>query len=128
MKSATAFYIEGYINQNTVATATLTYELDGCATTRTFKIDGTDKKIVCIPTSLGSLGKESLGKQKLGGQNNGSIQDLPPKFRVIKTFNNKDFFESSVSLEVFGTDNRLELLAFGLNAVASSQEPVSIKQ
>ena len=77
---------------------------------------------------MGSLGKESLGKQKLGGQNNGSIQDLPPKFRVIKTFNNKDFFESSVSLEVFGTDNRLELLAFGLNAVASSQEPVSIKQ
>lgn len=127
-KSANLFYLEGYINQNTIATATLTYELDGCATTRQFEIDGSDSAIVCIPASLGSLGKQALGKQKLGGASVPSIQNLPPKFRVAKTFNNKDFFEGSVSLEVFGTDNRLELIAFGLNASPSTQIATQIRQ
>ncbi len=127
-KSANELYVEGYINQNTIATATITYELDGCAITKTFQINGTDRAIVCIPPALGELGKQGLGKQKLGGTKGTSIQNLPPKFRVIKTFNNTDFFESSISLEVLGIDNRLELLAFGLNATASTQEPVSIKQ
>lgn len=127
-KSATMFYLEGYISLNTVATATLTYELDGCATTRSFTIDGSDNQIVCIPASQGSLGKRSLGKQKLGGGASQSIQGLPPKFRVVKTFNNKDFFEGSVSIEVLGTDNRLELIAFGLNASPSTQIDTQIRQ
>lgn len=127
-KSANMFYIEGYINANTIAQATLTYELDGCATTRTFTIDGSDTQIVCIPASESSLGKQSLGKQKLGGAGATSIQNLPPKFRVVKTFNNKDFFECSVSLEVLGTDNRLELIAFGLNSMPATQIDTQIRQ
>lgn len=127
-KSANSFYVEGYINSNTVATATITYELDGCATVRNFTIDGTDSQIVCIPTSDSPLGKVPLGKIPLGGIGSNSIQGLPPKFRVEKTFNNKDFFECSVSFSVLGTDNRFELLAFGLNAGISTQEPVSIRQ
>ncbi len=127
-KSATMLYVEGYINQNTIATATITYELDGCAITKNFEIDGTDKAIVCIPPAIGELGKQGLGKQKLGGTKGTSIQNLPPKFRVIKTFNNTDFFEASISFSVLGIDNRLELLAFGLGAKSSTQEPVSIKQ
>jgi hypothetical protein len=128
LKSANYLYVEGYINQNTIVDVTLTYELDGCATTRTFEIDGADRAIVCIPPSVGALGKQSLGKQKLGGAGVTSIQNLPPKVRVEKSFNNKDFFESSVTFEVFGTDNRFELLAFGLNAKPSTQDPVSIRQ
>ena len=128
MKKANVFYIEGYINANTQATAEITYELDGCASTRTFTIDGSDTQIVCIPPGLGELGKQSLGKQKLGGTSPTSIQNLPPKFRALKTFQNKDFFECSISFEVLGINNRLELLAFGLNASSSTQEPVSIKQ
>lgn len=127
-KSANYLYVEGYINSNTTATATITYELDGCATTKTFTIDGSDTQIVCIPQTLASLGKQSLGKQKLGGDNVGSIQNLPPKFRVEKSFNNTDFFECSISFEVLGTDDRLELLAYGLNVMPSTQDPVSIRQ
>lgn len=127
-KSANVFYVEGYINSNTIADAVITYELDGCATTKTFEIDGSDRQIVCLPSSMGELGKMGLGKQKLGGTSPTSIQDLPPKFRVMKTFSNTDFFECSISFEVVGINNRLELLAFGLNASASTQEPVSIKQ
>ena len=127
-KSADYLYIEGYINENTTLTAQITYELDGCATVKTFEVDGDDNTIVCIVPSLGSLGKQAFGKQKLGGSMATSIQGLPPKVRVEKSFNNTDFFECSISFSVFGTDNRFELLAFGLNARPSTQEPVKIRQ
>ncbi len=127
-KSANYLYVEGYINANTIVNCTITYELDGCATMKTFTIDGSDTQIVCIPTDSGSLGKTSLGKQKLGGAGSTSIQNLPPKFRVEKSFNNTDFFEVSISFDVLGTDNRMELLAFGMNTVNATQEPVSIRQ
>lgn len=127
-KSADGFYIEGYINPNTIVTATLTYELDGCATAKTFEIDGSDTQIVCVQNPQGSLGKSSLGKLKLGGSDADSIQGLPPKFRVEKSFTNTDFFEVSPSFEVLGVDDRLEILAFGLNARESTQEEVIIRQ
>lgn len=128
LKSASALYVEGYINENTVVTCTLTYELDGCAVSREFEVDGSDKQVVCISTPEGSLGKSSLGKSKLGGMGIQSLTGLPPKFRAIPTFSNRDFFECSMSFEVLGVDNRLELIAFGLNATQSSQEPVKNKQ
>lgn len=127
-KSANMFYVEGYINANTILTASVTNEIDGCATTRSFTIDGSDMSIVCIPSSSASLGKVSLGKQKLGGDEPDSIQGLPPKFRVEKTFSNKDFFECSMSFSILGVNNRFELLAFGLNASQSTQIPVNIRQ
>lgn len=128
LKSASRLYVEGYVNANTVITATLTYELDGCHTTRTFDINGSDRSIVCIPVTDGSLGKTSLGKVKFGGQTSNSLNGLPPKFRVQKTFNNKDFFEASISFEVLGVDNRFEILAFGLNVGQSTQEAVKTRQ
>ncbi len=127
-KSANSFYIEGYINQNTTLMCKITYELDGCATTKTFDVSGSDTQIVCIPSGEGALGKQALGKIKLGGMGMPSIQNLPPKFRVEKTFNNSDFFECSFSFEILGVDQRFELLAFGLNTTVSTQEAVSIKQ
>lgn len=128
LKKADYLYVEGYVNPNTTITATITYELDGCATTKTFEIDGSDTQIVCIPTSDASLGKSSLGKQKLGGGSTQSIQGLPPKFRVEKSFSNTDFFECSVTFDILGVNNRFEIIAYGLNASGSPQEPVSIRQ
>ena len=127
-KRANALYMEGYVNQNTIINCTLTYELDGCATVRTFDVNGSDTQIVCIPPVSGSLGKESLGKSKLGGAWSSSLTGLPPKFRVQKTFTNTDFFESSLSLSIRGANQRFELLSFGLNVTMSPQEPVQIKQ
>ncbi len=127
-KSANMFYIEGYINSNTILSGSITTELDGCATTRTFEVNGSNANIVCIPSSQASLGKVSLGKQKLGGDNANSIQGLPPKFRVQQAFSSKDFFEVSMSFSILGVNNRFELLAFGLNASQSTQIPVKIRQ
>ncbi len=127
-KNATALYVEGYINQNTTLTAQITYELDGCATIKTFTLDGSDSQFVCLLNEDGSLGKDSLGKVKLGGAGTNSLTGLPPKFRWIPTFTNTDFFECSIQFSVLGTDERMELLAFGLNTGGSTQEPVKIKE
>ena len=45
---------------------------------------------------------------------------------VIHT--NTDFFECSVSFSILGVNNRFELLAFGLEADASTQQPVYIRK
>jgi hypothetical protein len=127
-KKANSLYVEGYINADTILECTVTYELDGCATSRTFEINGSDRQVVCIAGEEGSLGQISLGKIKLGGDSMASLTGLPPKFRAEKTFPSSNFFECSMTFEVLGTDNRFELLAFGLNAGAASEEPVSIRQ
>lgn len=124
LKRATKAYVEGYINSNTTLTATITYELDGCKTVKTFELDGSNSQFVCISGAEGSLGKESLGKLKLGGDIVASINGLPPKFRWFPTFTNTDFFECSISFNVLGTDNRMELIAFGLAVGGSSEIPV----
>lgn len=130
-KKATKMYIEGYINANTMLTATITYELDGCQAVKTFQLNGDDQQFVCInPIEVGpgggaSLGKLPLGKQKLGGGiSTSSIQGLPPKFRWFPTFSNTDFFECSISFSILGVDNRMELLAFGLAVSGSAEIPV----
>ncbi len=128
LKQANAFYIEGYINSNTTLLCKITYELDGCATVKTFEVNGSDTQIVCLLPVQGSLGKTSLGKQKLGGGGNTSIQGLPPKFRVEKTFNNTNFFECSFSFEIFGVDQAFQLLAFGIKEGLAFEEPVFIRQ
>lgn len=127
LKKATAAYFEGYISANTTATFQITYELDGCATIKTFMLNGSNQKFVCIPLEQGSLGKQSLGKIKLGGSGNSSIQNLPPKFRYEPTFSNTNFFECSVSISINGTSQNFQLLAYGLNASQSSEEAVFIR-
>ncbi len=127
LKKASKYYVEGYINANTTLTATLTYEIDGCKTVRSFALDGLNDQFVCIDTSSGgqgSLGKSSLGKEKLGGNDAQGASSLPPKFRWFPTFSPLDFFEVSPSFSVLGVDERAEILAFGLAASGSSQIPV----
>lgn len=125
LKKATKMYIEGYINSNTMLTASVTYELDGCQTIKTFTLDGSNSQFVCIGSSGGaSLGKNSLGKVKLGGDSVDSINGLPPKFHWFPTFTNTDFYECSIGFSVLGVDNRAELLAFGLAVSGSAEIPV----
>lgn len=127
-KKATSMYVEGYINTNTTLQMMITYELDGCAVVKTFELEGDDSQVVCLPTVEGSIGADSLGKIKLGGTGSESTTGLPPKFRVEKTFTNTNFFECSISFEVSGTNDRMELLAFGLNASPAPEEPIIIRQ
>ena len=136
LKSANALYVEGYISANTQLTATVTRELDGCATSSTMILNGSNNQFVCIVPGTnggelqGSIGKTSIGKQKLGGggAGNPSIQNLPPKFRWEPTYSNVDFHECSCSFSCLGVNQIFQLIAFGTNARQSSQESVAIRQ
>ncbi len=123
LKKATKMYVEGYINPITTLTARINYELDGCRTAKTFTLDGSDGQFVCLSAAEGSLGKESLGKIKFGGDTSATVNQLPPKFRWFPTFANTDFFEASIEFSVIGTNERMELLAFGLATSGSSEIP-----
>lgn len=128
LKNSNEFYIEGYINNNTTLQGSITYEIDGCATSQTFEVSGSDGQIVCLGPASNSLGKFPLGKQPLGGATPTSLTGLPPKFRVIKTYNRVDFYECQFSFSILGADQRFELLAFGLNAQLSTTTNSAIKQ
>ncbi len=123
------FYTEGYINPNTTLTLGIKYEIDGCATTTNYDITGTDSQIVCLSSSNSSLGKESLGKHPLGGETEFVLSTaLPPKFRVIKTFPRKDFFEAQYSYSSLGIDMKWEILAMGAKVSNSMFNESEIKQ
>lgn len=127
LKNANEFYIEGYINANTLLNCDINYEVDGFLATQTFSVDGSNKQIVAIPSDQSSLGKSSLGKEKLGGDITNSLTGLPPKFRVIKTFNRYNFYECQFSFSILGAGQRFELLAFGTNAAPADDTNILIK-
>ncbi len=124
LKKATKAYVEGYISEGAELIHTLSYELDGCKTVKTFTLDGSDNQFVCITEPSGPLGKQSLGKVKLGGDNFDSLNNLPPKFHWFPTFSNTDFYELSPSFSSREPNAQIELLAFGLAAGPSSEIPV----
>lgn len=129
LKSFNEMYVEGYISSNTDLTLGIQYEIDGCATNTFYDILGNDAQIVCLGGDDNSLGKHPLGSYPLGtlffGPND---QTLPPKFRVIKTFPRKDFFEVQFAFSSYGVDQRWELLAFGPEVTLSKNDSVYIKQ
>lgn len=113
-KGFNQFYIEGYISSNTTLYRDLNFDLDGCQTTETDSIEGTDSRIVCIGANDNSLGKDSLGKNPLGGNTNQVTNTtLPPKFRVIRTNTKVPYYEYSPTFRSNGVDQQWEILAFG---------------
>lgn len=129
LKNCNEFYIEGYINANTTLNCEMNYELDGCMTTKTFNVNGSDTQIVCIPSDESSLGKVSFGKEKFGGDKSASLTGLPPKFRVIKTFTREpNFYEHQFSFNTYGEDQSFKIIAFGTNSAPASDTNVLIEQ
>lgn len=118
-KSFNEYYVEGYISGNTTLTLGLQYDIDGCATSTSYNLVGTDTQFVCIPSNDASLGKVSLGKNPLGS----SLTDVTdtPKFRIIQTFPRTPFYEFQASFSSLGTDQQWEILSFG-GAVSPTAE------
>jgi hypothetical protein len=127
-KNGNEFYMEGYISPNTSLTGEINYDLDGCMTTQTFTVDGSDNQIVCVPSDESSFGKMSFGKEKFGGDKSASLTGLPPKFRVIKTFPRINFYEHQFSFNIYGKDQNFQLIAFGTNAATADDTNAQIKQ
>lgn len=114
-KGYNEFYAEGYISANTTLTLGIQYDIDGCATQTAYDIAGDDTQIVCIGTAAdNSLGKFPLGMQPLGSAITPADLNNPnPKFRVVKTFPTRYFYEDQISFSSTGTDYQWEIVAFG---------------
>jgi hypothetical protein len=114
IKQFNKFYVEGYISSNTELDLNLNYDLDGWQKKTSYPIIGTDTKIVAIRSAGGSLGSSSLGKNPLGSTSNVmNPNQLPPKFRVIKTFPSSNFWEYQTEFRSIGVDQDWEIIAFG---------------
>jgi hypothetical protein len=120
-------FAEGYISSNTTLTMKILYELNGASGVQTFDILGSDQQIIG-QVSDGSLGKQSLGNRSLAGRGVTISDNLPPKFRVIKTFPKVDFYEMQVGFISNQIDANWQLLSYGPAVTMSTQENVSIKQ
>lgn len=131
-KNFNEYYAEGYITGNTKLYCNLKSETEGCGTEVEFIINGNDPKIVCLGSNKNLLGKFGLGKQGLGSIQPvpTGYQDLPPKFRIKKTFSPalRDFYEIKETFYSDDIDQVWEVLAFGPKVVISSNDTVSIKQ
>lgn len=126
-KGFNQFYSEGYISANTDLTLTIQKELDGCATTTEYDINGDNAQIVCLRTESNSLGKNPLGSNPLGGNLNAQ-PDLPPKFRVIHTMPIEPYFyEFQPIYSSLGFDQQWEILAYGPRMVQASDLSTNIK-
>ncbi len=128
LKNANEFYIEGYISSNTTLNCIINYEQDGNLTTQTFSVLGADSALIGSSDSSNSLGSHPLGNQPGGNSISSSLTGLPPKFRVIKTFNRFDFYECQFSFTISGVDQNFQLLAFGTNAIPSPTKNSAITE
>lgn len=121
-KSFNEYYVEGYISTNTTLILGIQYEQDGCATDTSYNILGTDTRIVCANVNDNSLGKNALGKSNLGGNLDQDVAgQLPPKFRVIKTFPRVPFYEQQTYFQSTGVDQQWEILAHGAAATLTAE-------
>lgn len=127
-KGYNQFYVEGYITANSELNLGIQYDIDGCATNTSFQIDGDDKQIVCIGGADNSLGKNSLGKQPLGSVILPTAATLPPKFRVIKTFPIRYFYEDQISFSSTGIDEQWEIIGFGPQLLSACDLSNAISQ
>jgi hypothetical protein len=112
-KGYTEMFVEGYISGNTTLSLGITYELDGCATSNSFTLNGSNSQFVCVGSPLDNdLGKYPLGESPIG-TNPTAPSTLPPHFTWIKTFNNLYFIQDQITFTSNGIDQRWELLCFG---------------
>lgn len=118
-KDFNLFYLEGYITSNCTLNYTLNYDIDGCQTSRSYVIDGSNNQIVCNTLPDASLGKAPLGSRPLSGFTIPPMSvystdtGLPPKFRAIKQLSKFPFYELQVAFTSLGSDQQWEILAFG---------------
>lgn len=128
LKVADEFYTEGYITSNSIITQTLRYDYEGHTGVKAFPIDGSDTVIIFNLTGDGSLGKQNLGNKNLAGRGDTEDVALPPKFRVIKTTSELDYYEIQTEYSSDAIDQYWEILGFGSDQALSTTNNAAITQ
>lgn len=127
-KTFNLFYVEGYITSNCTLNFGINYDIDGCQTSRSYQIVGSDKNLVCIGNMDDpSLGKASLGSRPLSGplvtpeSLYSPSTGLPPKFRAIKQLSKFPFYELQMFFTSLGDSQQWELIAAGPAAAPATE-------
>lgn len=124
-KGSDELWMEGYIKQNTMLTATVNEDLDSFQTAQTVTISGNDSSIVAYGGGAHSLGANSLGSRTLGGAPTTAIT-LPAWFHVAKTYPSNSYYLEQLSFSTKGVDLQWELITFGTNAIFTNEGNNSI--
>lgn len=119
------WYSEVYMSSNTTIDVTLNYEFGGSGGTVTKQILGSNTRFRFFVSLLNSLGKWALGKNPLGSTS--AEQIALPKYRIIHTIDDNDFYEMQPMYSSNGVDQRWELLASGGNISLSTSDNTDIK-
>lgn len=126
-KGSNELWIEGYIKQNTLLTATVAGDLNNFQTTQTVIVNGNDSAIVAYGSGAHALGKNNLGSQPLGGAQI-SASTLPAWFHVAKTYPQVGCYLEQLSFASKGVDLQWELICFGTNATMTAEGNNSITE
>lgn len=114
------YFSEGYIASNTSLTLRLNYDYGGATLQVDKTVVGTDSALLALPQASNALGDNPMGDVPIGTETE-SIDF--PKFRVIHSVANKDFFELQAIYSSNDVDQRWQILAHGPNAIISKNSP-----
>jgi len=120
------YYVEGYIADNTQLDVLYDFELDGTTASIQRTINGADSDLIFGTSGVtASLGTAPLGTEPLGGQVASSTN---PKFRVIHTLTQQQFYELQVTFTTDQQDPSWSILSHGPNVLLSESQGVKIKK
>lgn len=128
-KGFNKLYVEGYLAQQTILTATNSYFGSNKTSILSKQILGTDPKINNNPPDTSSLGKAPLGKNPIGTdliQTTGVVQ--APNFHVYKTFTRTPFFTHQLVFSSVGLGQEWQILAWGVNQQSTSELETGITE
>lgn len=124
-KSSQQLFIEGYKYQDTALKAMLRRGLNGPVVSWSFK-KLPDRCLIPIVDDA-SIGKASIGKTPIGGTLNEIDTSIPPKFRLIQTYNRDPFFEEQVGFSSDGKGQWWEIVSHSTDATLTPEGQSSIK-
>jgi len=105
------YLVEGYLSGSTILDVTLQYDFEGSTGERSFKINGSDSKILFGKGITGGLGSLPLGSGTLGSTTE-TPSDLK-KFRQIQGLRKLPFFEMRAIFSTTDDDAQFEIIGHG---------------
>jgi hypothetical protein len=127
-KTTEEIWIDGLLSTNATLASGYITDLDGCQSTKTKNISGSDTTITCSLSEGGAFGDSPFGTQILG---DGLVHsNNPPYFNVMLTF---DKTENAYRFEqVFfysnGIDYEWQIISFGTDSLPTIEDNNDIRQ
>lgn len=124
-------YFEGYMSPGSTVNSAVILDYQGSTGVLSTTLNGPDSLATFFQGNVGvSLGDSSLGDNPLGDGVSDVLDDQEslPKFRVITNVTPQDCFEYQLRVYSSDVDSRWEILALGLNASDSDNNPVYIQK